>query len=132
MDNGLCTSHNKYYGPEDLKGVSKPTQPAKPVKKARKLINKRSRKMTTVMSEVKKLYSLFLKKNTTCQVNTDECTRVATDVHHRKGRGKNQIADATTWMAVCRSCHNRIESDDAWARKMGYKISKVKINGSKD
>jgi hypothetical protein len=128
IDNGLCTSHGKYYKPEDFKNLSKASFDkgiliGKVEKKVRKPIKKRSKKMTDVMKEVKKLYTIFLKSKPKCEVKSPQCTIVSTDVHHKAGRGKNQIADKKTWMAVCRSCHNLIENNDKWARDNGFKIS---------
>ena len=42
----------------------------------------------------------------------------ATDIHHLGQRGKNYL-DETTWLAVCRSCHERIHRNPAAARILG-------------
>jgi len=44
---------------------------------------------------------------------------IAGTVHHKKGRGI-YTADRTTFMRVCIPCHNYIENNKSWARKMGY------------
>ena len=58
----------------------------------------------------------FLAELPLCEV----CARAkSTDVHHRKGRGKFYL-DVESWLAVCRSCHDRIHSSPIWAREQGY------------
>lgn len=45
--------------------------------------------------------------------------RGSTDVHHRHGRtGKNYL-DQSTWLAVCRPCHDWIHTHPGQARAKG-------------
>lgn len=69
-----------------------------------------------------KIYTIlrrnFLKKpeNRFCAVYRN---RLATEVHHKKGRGK-YFLDVSTWLAVCREAHVKITEDSAWAIENGY------------
>lgn len=47
------------------------------------------------------------------------CNYNATDVHHKKGRGKYYLI-TTTWLAVCRQCHDWIETHPNDAKELGY------------
>lgn len=47
------------------------------------------------------------------------CHKKAVDIHHKAKRGKH-LLDTSTWMAVCRQCHDKIEEHKTWARKEGY------------
>jgi hypothetical protein len=63
----------------------------------------------------------FLKTHPICEV--DGCGD-ATDVHHKKGRGK-YLLDVETWLAVSRSCHQKIEENPEWAKENGYSLSRL-------
>lgn len=43
----------------------------------------------------------------------------SSDVHHKAGRGKH-LNDESTWMAVCRSCHDWIHAHPKESRQLGY------------
>ncbi len=47
------------------------------------------------------------------------CTALSTDVHHKAGRLGSNYLDTATWLAVCRPCHNRIETHKREARALG-------------
>lgn len=49
--------------------------------------------------------------------------RVATDVHHKRGRGRH-LNDASTFLGTCPACHDYIETHRAWARERGYLLSR--------
>lgn len=129
QDNGLCTAHGRIYKPEDLKGVAKRDTPAsgpKTLPKKKKAIKKRSKKMTTVMAEVKKLYPIFLKANSECAIKAPGCIGQSTVVHHVKGRGK-KIGDQNTWVPCCPPCNSYVEQNHQWAADRGFKQSRHKI-----
>lgn len=51
------------------------------------------------------------------------CGAPATECHHRRGRGRF-LLDEATFLACCRECHSRIHGDLArWSHTMGYLIS---------
>jgi len=80
----------------------------KPVSNSRKEKNKE-------YAKVRKEY--LQKVNGMCEV----CGGQATDIHHKSKRGKN-LCVSSTFMAVCRPCHTRIETNRAWAKERGYLI----------
>jgi hypothetical protein len=43
----------------------------------------------------------------------------AEEIHHKEGRG-SKTADPTTFMAVCRRCHNWIHAHPSRARDEGW------------
>lgn len=131
----MCVPHRRVYSPEDLKGVVKKTTPSQPEKKAskpvkkaakKKPIKKRSKGMSKVMEEVKKLYPIFLKAHPFCEIQSPDCIKRATAIHHTKGRGKN-IAKQEHWKACCEPCNSWVESNHQKAADSGLKKSRHKI-----
>jgi hypothetical protein len=43
----------------------------------------------------------------------------ATEVHHRAKRGKNYL-NVSTWLALGRENHERVEQNKSWARAQGF------------
>ena len=80
------------------------------------------------MSKVNSAYSKqrkeYLSNNPMCHAKIYKCTKVATDVHHKKGRGKYHL-DTSTWLPVCRNCHEWIETHPEDAKELGY--SEIRI-----
>jgi hypothetical protein len=76
--------------------------------------------MLSKLKEYRVLRDEYMRSNTICEV--DGCGRLADDMHHKKPRAYH-LCDVSIFMAVCRSCHTRIESDDIWARSKGYKLN---------
>lgn len=71
----------------------------------------------------------FLDKpeNATCKAKLPGCMGVFKQdltVHHRKGRGKYYL-DASTWIPLCLSCHEWVETHPKEAREMGLSGSKI-------
>jgi hypothetical protein len=55
------------------------------------------------------------------------CQHTATDIHHRRPRGKGGSHDpetvgASNGLAICRPCHDTIERRRAWAYSHGFLI----------
>ena len=48
-----------------------------------------------------------------------DCIHMATDIHHKAGRGKH-LNDMASWMGLCRLCHERVHNNPSWARAQGY------------
>jgi len=66
-------------------------------------------------------------KGKPCQIRSPVCTGQAQGIHHRKGKAtKEDLMDKRYWMAACNCCNAYVETNDAWARKMGYKVSRLK------
>lgn len=107
------------YDHKRLMGVSEPVKmPKQP--------NKVSDKMKEIKDQLKKLYPSFLKKNPFCQVKSPVCTKVAVCIHHKKGRGRDEVLDQSTWMSSCEACNGWVEQHDAKAREIGVKEDRIK------
>lgn len=61
----------------------------------------------------------FLAVFTKCQASLRHCQYHANQIHHKRGRGL-YLLDLLTWLAVCPSCHRRIEAEPANARIWGF------------
>jgi hypothetical protein len=59
----------------------------------------------------------FQEKNYQCEI----CNQAASDLHHKKGRGKF-LCDKSSFMAACRKCHLTIHANVKWATENGYII----------
>jgi hypothetical protein len=76
-----------------------------------------------------KLRKDFLDKpeNSTCRAKLPGCLGVFKQdltVHHMKGRGKYYL-DTSTWIPLCLSCHEWVETHPKEAREMGFSGSKI-------
>lgn len=76
-----------------------------------------SRRRRVVSKEYTKLRRTFLESRPVC-----ECcgTQSAQDVHHRAGRLGGNMLKVSTWMAVCRYCHDTIHRFPKWAKARGF------------
>ena len=66
-------------------------------------------------------------ENSTCKAKLPGCLGVFKQnltVHHTKGRGKYYL-DTATWIPLCLSCHEWVETHPKKAREMGLSGSKV-------
>ncbi len=73
-------------------------------------------------AEYLKLRQRFLTENPLCVVKVNGCGHSATDVHHTHS-GSNREAFyliQSTWLSVCRNCHNHIHEHPAEAREIGW------------
>jgi hypothetical protein len=64
----------------------------------------------------------FLTENPICQVSVAGCMNGSTDVHHTYA-GSNRDAFylvQSTWLSVCRNCHDWIHKFPKEARILGY------------
>jgi rubrerythrin len=59
----------------------------------------------------------FEEKNYQCEI----CNGQGMDLHHKKGRGKF-LCDKSSFMVLCRPCHNHVHHEVGWARENGYII----------
>ena len=72
--------------------------------------------------EYLKLRERYLTENHLCMVKVTGCTNGATDVHHTFA-GSNREAFylvQSTFLSVCRNCHDWIHAHPAEARTMGW------------
>lgn len=108
-DSPYCMSH--------LKGLQKVRRDLNRQKEKRYLPpSKMSQKRAAEMSEYIPLRAEFLKENPTCAVKFEGCTRQSTDVHHRS-MSADDFLIVDTWLAVCRTCHDKLEALPADVRR---------------
>lgn len=89
-------------------------KPRKPLK--RTPLNRVSPKKVPAYREYSRIAREFKVANPTCAC----CKSLQTkDVHHMKGRGK-YLLDVTTFLPVCRQCHDAIHANPHWARENGW------------
>lgn len=86
-----------------------------------KQVSAKKAKQDIVYSKLRKDY---LSAHPFCQAKLPECTLTATDIHHKKGRGKYYLI-TTTWMSACRSCHEWIETHPAEAKELGFSETRI-------
>lgn len=97
----------------------------KGIKPTTKRISPRSSKKIKQDFEYSKLRAAFLFNNPMCAAHLPACTQQATDVHHKKGRGKHYLAP-NTWVALCRSCHSWLETHPKEAKALGFSEDRLK------
>jgi len=94
----------------------------KPQKPNVSVIPRVSAKRKKKDAEYLKLRERYLTDNPLCKVKVDGCSHSATDIHHTYA-GSNRDAFylvQSTWIPVCRSCHNWIHGNPKEARVMNY------------
>jgi hypothetical protein len=111
---GYCKYHQ--YCRTDKKRVPRVREhrPIKPI----------SKKQATLNQEYSQERITFLEEHPLCIAKLLGCTRIATDVHHKRGRGKFFL-DKSTWIGLCRSCHQKVEENPAMAREKGLSDSRL-------
>ena len=87
-------------------------------------MKQKSRKMQRIDAKYSKLRRVFLTNYSMCQAALPGCTQRSTDIHHKKGRGKYHN-DITTWLSVCRTCHNWIELNPIDAQELGFSLKRI-------
>lgn len=98
-------------------------QKSKPTKQ--QPIARRSSKQQKLEAAYMVIRNLYIKNHPMCEAHLPQvCTQVATDVHHKKGRGEF-LLDDTTYLAVCRGCHYWIEHNSREAKLLGFSISRL-------
>lgn len=72
--------------------------------------------------EYLKLRERYLTENHLCMVKVNGCTNGATDVHHTYAGSNRETfyLIQSTWLAVCRNCHDWIHANPAKARTMKW------------
>lgn len=86
-------------------------------------IKKVSKKMAKANNAYSKLRKIFLNNHSICHAKIFKCSLHATEVHHKKGRGKYHL-DTNTWLPVCRNCHTWIENNPSDAVELGFSESR--------
>ncbi len=92
------------------------------------IMRKRIAPISEKMKQNKALYLVvrneFLGSHKKCEAGLENCSHVSTEVHHKKGRGTH-LLDVGTFIAVCRSCHNWIETHPKEAKELGLSQSRL-------
>jgi hypothetical protein len=83
-----------------------------------------SKKMRETVDQYTKIRTAYLVVNPSCKARLVGCTSVATDVHHKAGRGENHLRIAT-WLPVCRTCHTWIELHPKEAKELGLSENRL-------
>lgn len=106
-----------------------PTRSSKTFCKIRRVSKRMSIRLKEYSQLRKKWLEILLIQNGGTMIPCGVCTKplqiLDVDTHHRKGRGK-YLLDITTWMPVCRQCHQRIDANRAWAYEHGYLLKRGK------
>jgi hypothetical protein len=83
---------------------------------------KRAKQERLYLSERK----TFLLSSPQCQANLPNiCTKVSTEVHHKKGRTGYLLTYTPFWLSVCRSCHEWIENHPNEAKELGFSMNRL-------
>ena len=95
--------------------------------KQKKRIRPMSKKRARENREYLKRRKAFLETKRICYAGPfldhwgvpHDCHIAAKDVHHRAGRLGGNFLDESTWLPVCRPCHDWIHSHPKEARQLG-------------
>lgn len=98
-----------------------------PLHRPTKPIPKESPKRKKERPIYSKLAKKFKEDNPYCQARLEGCTHIATEVHHRKGRGIHYL-DTSTFLSLCHSCHTQITEHSALAISQGFSFSRLSKN----
>jgi hypothetical protein len=58
----------------------------------------------------------FLREHLLCAM----CGKIATEVHHKRGRIGVRLLDFEACLPLCLSCHRKIHDNPGWARSQGF------------
>lgn len=123
-----CYDCARRQNPSPIKKVAvrDANEPIKPKKVY--VIPKVSDKQKKINAAYAVLRKAFLKRKPHCEAQLRDCTYVATQCHHSKGRiGKNMLDDST-YVALCHNCHTLIENSPYMAKELG--LSKNRLDKS--
>ncbi len=91
----------------------------KPIKNIIPQVSSKKKKQD---QEYLKLRERYLTERTLCEVKVSGCMMHATDVHHTFSGANRSVyyLIQSTWLPVCRSCHDWIHAHPQDARELGY------------
>ena len=98
------------------------------VEKPQPAIPSISKNLKEDLKEYKIVRDLFLKENVFCEAGLKGCQVKSSEVHHKRGRGKN-LCNVETFLAVCRHCHDLIELNPAFSKANGFSLSRLNKTG---
>ena len=90
-----------------------------------KPLQKIAPKKRVELDEYSKRRLAYLAIHSNCQAKLVGCTSVSTDIHHKIGRTGNNLLNMSTWLSVCRSCHNWIELNPEDAKELGFSENRL-------
>jgi hypothetical protein len=115
----IWKNHEGYRYCKYCWSCQKPTDTAQKPKSAISQVSSKRKKKD---QEYLKLREKHLNNNPLCMVKVNGCSHNATDIHHTYA-GANRDAFylvQSTWLAVCRNCHDWIHAHPAEARTMNW------------
>lgn len=99
-------------------------KPRQPIKKNNVKLKKKSKKL----GRNERIYSVlrkdYLLDHPVCECGQPRCTGEATQIHHKKGRGR-WLNFVEFFLAVCFSCHEWIENNPKEAKALGYSLPRI-------
>lgn len=98
----------------------KPIQASKTTKPIQKVSDKQSK----LLREYSRLREQYLRQHPICQAKVKCKGRIASDLHHQKGRGK-YLCDTTFFLSTCRECHDWITEHSKEAIELGLSVSRL-------
>jgi len=104
---------------KQFKGLSSTKKPT-----AKKPLSPRSSKQVKLDALYSILREQFLKRKPYCEAHLPGCAVNACDVHHKKGRTGALFLDDTEFLAVCRTCHQYIETHPKEAKLLDFSKSR--------
>ncbi len=104
--------------------ASKPRKVIKPIKVKPYKLRKRTRKGNAADRIYSVLRKDFLLDHPVCEAGCPGCKGVATEVHHKRGRGVWQNV-VEYFLAVCHHCHSWIETHPAEAKAKGFSLPRI-------
>lgn len=99
--------------------------PPQKSEKKPKPIKQRSEKRVKEEKEYSRERIIFLESHSLCEAGLSCCTGMATECHHKAGRGKEYL-NKELWLAVCHACHEWITIHSREAIEMGLSRSRLK------
>ena len=103
-----------------------PTKPLirTPIKKSQKPMRNKSSKMSALDAVYTALRKIYLEKYPMCCARLNKCSLSSAEIHHKQGRGKYHN-DPTTWLSVCRNCHQWIEEHPEMSIALGFSDKRI-------
>lgn len=89
-----------------------------------KPVNKVSKKKKQEDQEYSRLRNIYLESSPYCEAKLPGCAGVASEIHHKAGRGLSYL-EISTWIGLCRSCHQWIELHPIEAKELGFSVSRL-------
>lgn len=103
------------------------TPKAKPERKPKKKIKQISAKMAAELRKYHKLRNQHIRQHPICQAKKECQGNLSIEIHHKRGRGI-YLCDTTTFLAVCRNCHDWCEAFPVEAKILGLSASRLSVN----